>query len=77
MKIEKNLSLIISIATILLSVGASWGVIESKVKDIDKVKDQVNDNEKKVIAMSVNLENIKEVTKDIQQDLKELIRKIR
>ena len=76
MKIEKNLSLIISIATILLSVGASWGVIETKVKDIDKVKENLQDSEKKVIAVEVKLEDIKEATREIQKDLKDILRKL-
>ena len=74
---EKNLSLYIGLATMLISVGVAWGVVQTKVADVDKIKEKTEVVDKKVVALEVNVDDIKDITNEIKSDLKELIKSLR
>lgn len=77
MKEKLNISLIITIATILLSVGGSWGVLNLKAQELDKLKVKIDATELKAVVMESKLDDIKESTKEIQSDLKDLMKRIK
>jgi len=80
-KDKLNLNLIITIGTILISIGSAYGIVQAKLQDVDKLKDKTEVMDKRVIKVEVNLENIDENlkeqkanVKEIREDMKEVIR---
>lgn len=72
-----NISLIITVATILLSVGGSFAVIQLKVNDVDKIKAKTEAVSDKVIALETKIDNIKESLKEQREDLKAILREVK
>ena len=70
-KEKLNISLLITIATILFSVGGSYALLKAKSEDVDKVKAKAEDTEKKVLVIAVQMDNIEEALKETKENLKE------
>lgn len=68
-----NISLIITIAGILLSIGGSWGVIQLKAQDVDKLKDKTEIAERKIAVLETNIEYIKESSKEQKENTEKIL----
>ena len=66
-----NINLAITVATILISLGVSWGLVQAKIGDVDKTKNQVEDVDKRLIKVEANLGNIDENLKEQKSNLRE------
>ena len=76
-KSKLNISLIITIGSILLSVGGSFAVIQLKANEVDKVKAKAEATEIKVVKVETKLDDIKEAIKEQREDLKEILRALK
>ena len=80
-KEKLNISLLITIATIIVSISSSFAIVKAKTDKIDKLEDKAEDVDKRLIKVEVNLDNIDEslkeqkvVSKEMKDDLKQVIK---
>lgn len=76
-----NISIIITVATVLLSVGGSWGVINSKIQDVDKVKEKTQAIDTRLVRAETKLDSIQEdiqeqkvAVKEVKDDTKQILK---
>ena len=67
-----NIGLVITVASILVSVGGAWGLVNAKVSKIDRLEEVVQINDKKVVKLEVQLDSIDESLKEQKVNLKEV-----
>jgi hypothetical protein len=72
-----NVSLIITIGTILLTVGGSWAVVQNKVKDIDKLKEQTEIMDKRLVKVETMIENIDDNLTEQRADIKLILKELK
>ncbi len=72
-----NISLLISIVTIIFSIGVSWGIVKSKTDKIDRVEIKAEDTEKKMVAVETQVSNMKDDVKEIKGDIKEILKELK
>ena len=77
MKNRPDISLIITIGTILLSLGGSYGVMTLKANEVDKVKEKTQEVSDKVIALETKLDTISESMKEQRSDIKEILKELK
>lgn len=66
-----NISLIITIATIIFSVGGSFAVIKAKTDDVDRLKDKTESVDKRLVKVEANIESIDDSLKEQKTDMRE------
>jgi hypothetical protein len=69
-----NISVVITVATILLSVGGSWAVMKSKTDEVDKIKTKTESMSEDVTILKVKIDGIKESIAEQKQDTKQILR---
>lgn len=69
-----NLSIIITILTIVFSVGGSFAVIKTKTEEVDKIKDKTEDVDKRLVKVETNIDNIDENLKEQKADIKQVLK---
>jgi len=74
MRKQPNINLIITVATILVSIGVSWGIVQAKVADIDKLKDKTDDIDRRTIRTEENIEEISNNMTEQKAMTKEVLR---
>ena len=74
MRKQPNINLIITVATILVSIGVSWGIVQAKVADIDKLKDKTDDIDRRTIRTEENIEEINNNLTEQKAMTKEVLR---
>ena len=73
MKEKLNISLVITIATILISVGVSWGIVQSKIADVDKLKDKSQEMDNRQVKLEANLDALTENSIEQKSMMKEVL----
>ena len=67
----KNLSIIVTIATLLVSMGISFGITQAKVGDIDRMKERTEDVDRRTVKLESNLDAISGNLLAQKEDLRE------
>lgn len=69
-----NISIIITILTIVFSVGGSFAVIKTKTDEVDKLKDKTENVDKRLVKVETNIDNINENMKEQKADTKQILK---
>jgi hypothetical protein len=68
----KYIELIISIATMLITVGICWGIVQERLKNIEGQQSRYGEDHDTIIRIATTLERTQKDIAEIKLDVKEI-----